>query len=293
MAPEGLRSHRAERAFPYTPLAVPWDAVRSGVANRRWAEDLATWRIPDEILQAAPESPWEFPPGLFEQRADASLDRWTPSNAAAWDALPDGGSVLDVGCGGGAASLPLAARAGRLVGVDVSGRLLAEYERRARDLVGDVAVLEGSWAEVAREAPVADVAVCHNVAYNVPELAAFVTELTRHARRRVVLELTRQHPMHGLNELWLRFHGLHRPDRPTAEDAEAVLREVGLKPDSASWVPDQPLEVVLDRRALVAWTRRRLCLPPERDAEVDAAIAEGGAGPARPMVTFWWAGAGS
>lgn len=263
------------------------------VASRRWAEDLATWRIPDQILQVAPESPWEFPIGLFEQRADASLGRWTPSNAAAWDALPDGGSVLDVGCGGGAASLPLAARAGRLVGVDVSGRLLAEYERRAQALVADVVVLEGFWSEVASDAPVGDVAVCHTVAYNVPDLAAFVTELTRHARRRVVLELTRQHPMHALNELWLRFHGLRRPDRPTAEDAEAVLREVGLTPESASWVPDEPMEGVLDRQVLVAWTRRRLCLPPERDAEVDEAIGEVAALPARPMVTFWWAGAAS
>ena len=67
----------------------------------------------------APESPWTFPVDLFASRADAAARQFepTPSNLRALEALPEHGAVLDVGCGAGAASLPLAVRAGRLVGV--------------------------------------------------------------------------------------------------------------------------------------------------------------------------------
>ncbi|MDP9241458.1 MAG: SAM-dependent methyltransferase, partial [Actinomycetota bacterium] len=88
-------------------------------AADQWRDELASWAIPDEILAAASESPWGFPVELFRV-ADAVEPSMpdTPSRRRALEALPAGGSVLDVGCGGGAASLALAPPAGRLVGVD-------------------------------------------------------------------------------------------------------------------------------------------------------------------------------
>lgn len=209
--------------------------------------------------------------------------------------LPEGGAVLDVGCGAGAASLPLAGRAGRLVGVDVSGEFLAEFRARAAPLVSQVLVVAGAWPEVAASVGSADVVVCANVAYNVPDLAAFVLTLTEHARHRVVFELTLNHPMSALNELWVRFHGLQRPSGPTADDCGEVLLEAGIDAGRTDWVPSEAA-VSLERAQMVAWTRRRLCLTPDRDAEVDAAIrswfaADGSASPpVRPVVTFDWAG---
>src|SRR5919198_2420631 len=83
---------------------------------RRWLEELEAWAIPEEILARAPESPWEFPVGLFRARAEqAQAGRPTPSSSQALRFLPAGGTVLDVGAGGGAASLPLAGRASRIV----------------------------------------------------------------------------------------------------------------------------------------------------------------------------------
>ncbi|MFD0890601.1 M24 family metallopeptidase, partial [Streptosporangium algeriense] len=76
-------------------------------------------------------------------------------------------------------------------------------------------------------ARVADVAVCAHVVYNVPDLAAFLTELSGHARVRVVVELTERHPMTWLNPLWAHFHGIVRPDRPTAHDVIAVAEALG------------------------------------------------------------------
>ena len=48
---------------------------------------------------------------------------------------------------------------------------------------------------------------CHNVLYNVPDLAPFVVALTMHARRLVVAEVTGEHPLVSLNPLWLNFTG--------------------------------------------------------------------------------------
>jgi len=258
----------------------------------QWQAALAAWAIPPAILAAAPESPWGYPTSLFAGRADAALAQDTPSSTVARAALPAGGVVLDVGCGAGAASLPLAVQAGTLIGVDPSPDLLAAFETRARATGRAVRTLQGHWPAIAPQTPVADVVVCHHVAYNVPDLPAFVQALTDHARRRVVLELTARHPLSDFNDLWLRFHGIVRPTEPTADTAEAVLRAMGVAPERRDWIAPPLGEALLDPADLVALTRRRLCLPATRDPEIAAALAEHGAGPspARAVVTLWWPG---
>jgi SAM-dependent methyltransferase len=268
-------------------------------AAERWTRDLAAWAIPPEILASAPESPWDFPTAVFARRADAPPPAPTLSTQRALAALPEGGSVLDVGCGAGAASLPLASRAGSLTGVDSSRALLDAFRERAERTGTRVATVEGAWPDVADRTPVADVVVCHHVAYNAPDLAQFVRRLTDHARHRVVMELTARHPMSALNDLWLHFHGLVRPTTPTADDAIAVLREIGATPQAAQWeAPAQGWSGPSRQDDLVAWARRRLCLPPERDPEIAAALGphllrrDGGVSlPPRPVVTLWWDGA--
>lgn len=271
-------------------------------AAARWEQDLASWAIPPAILAAAPESPWGYPAALFARRADAALTQETPSKAAARAALPAGGVVLDVGCGAGAASLPLAAQAGALVGVDPSPELLAAFDARARATGCAVQSVLGVWPDSAAATPRADVVVCHHVVYNVPALPAFVQALTAHARARVVLELTARHPLSDINDLWLRFHGLRRPTEPTADTVVAVLREMGLAPERADWEAPAagPAGGFAEPADLVAWTRRRLCLPAERDPEIAAALTErlgdpagGWRLPPRAVVTLWWTGAGA
>jgi SAM-dependent methyltransferase len=236
---------------------------------------------------------------LFASRADASMETFTPSNGAALEALPDGGAVLDVGCGGGAASLLLATRAGRLVGVDTSGQMLEAFTERAAAAglpPEGLETIEGPWPDVAGRTPIADVVVCNHVVYNAPELDEFALALTDHARRRVVIELTATHPLSNMSDLWLRFHGIERPRRPTADDAEAVLREIGLAPERTNWVAEGGGGFAR-REDLVAFVRRRLCLPESRDPEIETALSRqieehggrygfGG----RPVVTLWWEG---
>jgi hypothetical protein len=149
--------------------------------------------------------------------------------------------------------------------------------------------IEGTWPEAVSRVGPAHVVVCHHVFYNAPDLADFVEALTGRARRRVVVELTGVHPQASLDELWRRFHGIDRPAGPTPDDAFAVLAELGLDAGMERWEAPSRWSGV-PRGELVAFTRRRLCLPAERDAEVDAALDASFALGPRPLVTVWWPG---
>ena len=269
----------------------------------RWRADLAAWAIPEAILTSVAESPWVLPGQVFARRADKlSAAPAGPSFGRAWAALDPPGSVLDVGAGAGAACLPLLPRTTTLTAVDADDRMLELLYARtaARGLRRErVRLVTGRWPDVGPEVASADVVTCHHVLYNVAGLRPFVTALTAHARRLVVVETTCTHPLTSLNALWLRFHGLRRPDRPTAEDVLAILSAMGLRIGHARWRrPGGPDYATFAE--LTDVTRRRLCLPPERAGEVADALAEAGVDPDRPqdlgssgrdVLTIWWPGA--
>jgi SAM-dependent methyltransferase len=271
-------------------------------ALARWRRQLDGWAIPEEILAAAPESPWGFPVGLFRSRAQRAGERpATPSNLEAARFLPPGGELLDVGAGGGAASLPLAGAAGRLVAVDESPGMIASFLAAAHAAGVAADGVEGRWPDVAGRVEAADVVVCHHVLYNVGDLAPFVDALTGHARRRVVAELTERHPLVGLGPLWRRFHDLERPSGPGADDAAAALAALGLEVARQDWESEERLGFD-DFEELVAFTRRRLCLPAARDPEVAQALLEQGtrqvdgvwvSGQPRRVTTLSWPGSAS
>jgi SAM-dependent methyltransferase len=257
---------------------------------RRWQEDLDSWAIPPAILAAAPETPWGCPPGLFARAAEEALaarEAPSPSLRRAREALPEGGSVLDVGAGGGAAGLPLCPPASAVTAVDQSPGMLAAFAKLAEQRGIDHTEVEGLWPDVAGEVGPVDVVVCHHVLYNVGDVVPFVVALTRRARRRVVVEITAVHPQSLLNPLWEHFHGVTRPTRPTAEDAVTVLRDLGL--DVGVETIEAPPRWMTSghREEQVAFARRRLCLPADRDADVAAVLEP--AGPRR-VVTLWWPG---
>ena len=255
-------------------------------AEQRWAAALAEWAIPPEILARAPESPWGFPPALFDH---SDAEPYTPSHRRAAEALPSGGTLLDVGVGAGASSLPLAGRAGCIVGVDSSADMLRSFARAADERGVDHREVRGAWPGVAADAGIADVVVCHHVFYNTPELGPFAEALTRAARRRVVVEMTATHPAAALNPLWHHFHGLARPQGPVWEDALAVLRTLGLEPEVERW-SRPPRRHRAPRAELVAFVRRRLCLTSAHDAEIDAVLGEEPVWSPQDIVTMWWAG---
>jgi SAM-dependent methyltransferase len=269
---------------------------------RRWRDQLEAWRIPAPILEAAPESPWGFPAELFRRRAeDAASPRRgpTPTTVRAREALPPDGSVLDVGCGGGATSLPLSDRAGTVIGVDAQEDMLKSFLESAAAAGVAARTVLGAWPEAAHRTELADVVVCGHVLYNVADIGPFVTELAGHARRRAVVEITDRHPLWWMRDLWEHFHRVDRPSGPTAEDAVAVLRALGLRVHRADGGAgsDRPDGGFARREDAVALIRRRLCLPADRDAEVEAALGDRlrsraglwSAGPEEGrVVTLWW-----
>jgi Methyltransferase domain len=248
-------------------------------ASQRWGAALAGWAIPDEIVSRAPESPWTFPPELFRCRVErARIGHPTPTTVRAAEALPRGGTVLDVGVGAGAASVRLSPQASRITGVDA------------------VPVL-GRWPDVADEVEPADVVVCAHVLYNVRDLEPFVRALDAHARRRVVIEITPTHPLAWMTDLWLRFHRLERPTEPTADDAEGALRDLGFDVGREDVERPSSPGGFQRREDAVGLIRRRLCLTPDRDDEVAEALGSRlaqherlwSAGPdTQRLVTMWW-----
>jgi SAM-dependent methyltransferase len=236
--------------------------------------------IPPEILAGAPASPWKHDPKAFTAPAEPHD---TPSRDAALRLVTDGprGTVVDVGCGGGSASLAVAEHAGPLTGVDHDPGMLEVFSADCTARGVEHRTVLGEWPAVADHAGIADVVLCHHVGYNTDDLPPFLVAMTVGARRGVVMELTAQHPMAWLDPLWERFHGLHRPPPATADDAADVLREMGIDPELTRW--ERPARLPEDP----AWVARRLCLPPERVGDVTEAMV---GLPPRPRaaVTLRW-----
>ncbi|MGH9119981.1 MAG: class I SAM-dependent methyltransferase [Acidimicrobiales bacterium] len=259
-------------------------------AATRWRSALEARAIPASILARAPASPHGFSVEVFSRIADdAVAGPPDPSTRRADDGLPDGGDVLDVGCGAGSASLPIAARAGRLIGVDESAGLLEAFAARADRLGVDHVEINGWWPDVAGAVPSADVVVCRHVAYNVPDLDPFLRRLTDHARRRVVLHLTLEHPLAWMAPYWQRLHGLTVTEGPGLDDAVEVAAEAEIEVEIERW--DESFD--LAGRGVeehLAFLRRRLCLADDRDDELRAALADLGLDPVRPVATVWWPG---
>jgi SAM-dependent methyltransferase len=271
----------------------------------RWRSELAAWAIPEHITATVGQSPWVLPRTVFARRADrVAAAPSGPSFDRAWAALDPPGSVMDVGAGAGAACLPLLPRCTALTAVDTEPDMLGLLAERAESYFRshpevapvDVRLVPGGWPDVAAEAGTADVVTCHHVTYNVPGIEPFLTALTGAARRIVVLEMTVTHPLTSLNQLWLKFHGLVRPEGPTAGDLLAILAAMGINAGSQRWQRPGARDYA-NFAELTDVTRRRLCLPPERADEVSEALAEAGTDRDRPMdlgsagrdvVTIWW-----
>ena len=252
-------------------------------AAARWRSALEAWALPDDIVTGATQSPWIHPPELFDVPATIVA---SPSHDRAREAVPENGTVLDVGCGGGIAAFAIAPPASHVIGVDHQPDMLSMFcaNAAARSLTWET--IEGFWPGVAALTPEADVVTSHHVAYNVADVVPFLAALSDHARRRVVLEVPDHHPLRDMNDAWRHFWQLERPEGPSSRDLKEVVEEMGVSVQSHQWrgVP----RVERDPDQIARFMRVRLCLPVERETEVRDFLARRPRNLDRALTTLWW-----
>jgi SAM-dependent methyltransferase len=267
-------------------------AVDLETLAQHWSEALAAWAIPPEVLALADRDPWSLPVERFTHRADLAVATPEgPSFERAAEVLRvRPGSVLDVGAGAGAASLPLARWATHVTAVDLSHDMLAAFADRAEAMGVEHTTVEGSWPEVADKVGPHAVSVAHHVVYNVADIVPFLHALDAVTTRRVVLELPTHHPLSWMNPLWERFHHITRPTAPTAGDLVEIVSAMGVDDLAADyWSAGRDLDAAgtpAEPAAQAELVTQRLCLPVNRAHEVTAALTD--LEVQRDLVTVSW-----
>ena len=249
----------------------------------QWRTSLASWAIPDEILLQAPESPWIHPVEMFtvpEEIADS------PSHQAAREALPAGGTLLDIGCGGGIAAFGATQPGNHVIGVDHQSEMLKIFAEGARSRGLTSETFLGDWPDVAPDVPSAEVVTCHHVVYNVAAIEKFVRALADHAHSRVVVELPQFHPRTHLAPAFKHFWNHDLPSTPNSLMFSQVLSEMGIKHHVINWSAPVVDRISFDKN--VEFTRIRLCLPASRDEEVAEFLHSQPPATDRLLTTIYW-----
>lgn len=208
-----------------------------------------------------------------------------------------GSTVLDVGAGPGRFSLAIAARAGQVVAVDPSARMLAILRRRARQAgLANVTTVTGTWLDATVEP--ADVVLCAHVLPLIADAVPFVAKLDAMARRRVLLYVGAFSADAVLDPFWRYFHDAPRRPGATWVDALRLLEEMGIRPGVevvevpnrtrfptlADAVDDYRDQLVLPRARAVDRDLRRLLEPwlQRRDGAYAAPVRS------QPAAIFSW-----
>ena len=176
--------------------------------------------------------------------------------------IRSGESVADVGCGTGKLTGELAERVGpfgKVIGIDLSGGMLARARDEYRDLV-QVEFREGDALALPLEDAIVDAATIAFGMRNLADFEAGVRELARVVRpggRVVCLELTHPRP-----RWWRRLqHATFRRTAPLAGSVVGRTRAYRYLPESLEGFPDaDALAEIMRRSGLTDVGYRRLGL---------------------------------
>jgi len=135
--------------------------------------------------------------------------------------IQPGEVLLDIGCGGGRYGLPLAARAGRVIGVEPSPAMLATFRAGiAEQHVTNVELVESRWPMP--DPPRVDVALIANVAYDIEDIGPFLDAMEHASRRLCIAVLLELPPPHAVDALWPAIHGVDRASLPALPEFIAL-----------------------------------------------------------------------
>jgi hypothetical protein len=267
-------------------------------AAERWAAALDGWAIPQELLDAADDSPYGWPQSMWRRRTEMSRqESESRTTAIVRDLAGPDGAIVDVGAGRGRASLPLAAEGHPLTAVEPDAAMAAGLVQDAAEIAVSVTVVNGRWPEAAGEVGPVAVAMSANVVYDVSDIAPFLRAMHERATSGVVIELTATHPWSSLAPYYLALHGLHRPGGPTIDDLVEVVAEViGTGPRVDRWSRAGQMWFA-DWDEITEYYGRRLLLPRPRRGEIrpllepDVVERDGHlfiGDDARELATIWW-----
>ena len=256
-----------------------------------------SWVIPQDLLDAAPQSPYGWPASLWKRRAAAALafHGETPTLATIARLAGQAGPVLDIGAGTGGASLPLARKGHPVTALEPNETMLEGLAAASTGL--PVTILEGRWPESLELVAPHRVAMSAHVVFDVAEVGPFLAAMTQRAEAGVVVEMTERHPWVHLGHFYRALHNLERPVGPSWEDLVAVVHEViGVDPAVEQWHrPDdlwfESVEEILElygRRLLIGqdrWGELRDLLEPEIASGPDGFQVSTEIG---DLVTIWW-----
>ncbi len=239
-------------------------------ASERWRQQLEDWALPQELLDAVPWNPYDWPANLFARRDEGLRGQPTPerrTNEIIRRLSPE--SVLDIGAGAGGSCLDLAAAGLSLTALERDAGMAAKLRAVATERRLDVAVVEAGWPEAAALVDSFDVVTCSHVIHNVPDIVPFLRAMEDTAERAVVIQEFETHPWAHLRPYYLQLHKLDRPLGPTVEDLIGVLEEdLGVSPAVEYWNGGPPMWFA-SRAELMTFYGRRLVVPPERGSDLE------------------------
>jgi hypothetical protein len=179
--------------------------------------------------------------------------------------------VIDVGGGAGRVGLPLALRCRRVINVDPSPGMLAEFEACAAGAgITNVRAVLADWLAAADIS--GDVSLASSVTYFVHDIVPFIEKMVAASRRRVLLTLWSVPSPNQSAPLFRLVYGEEQAPAPGHRELLPVLWEMGILPD-VYVLPDVPLIPGATRQVLpqtpqdaVHWALQGRWLRPDDQA---------------------------
>lgn len=262
-----------------------------------WREQLSGWTISQALIDAVPDSPYEWSGTIWRRRTEEAIESDTnsPTMSRIRELAGYHGSILDVGAGTGRSSIPLARAGHQVTAVEPNSSMIAALKELAAGL--PLSIIEGRWPEVVGQVEQHRVTLSAHVVYDVSDIGPFLSALAEKAKSGVVIEMTDRHPWAHLSPYYRALHDLERPSGPTADDMVSVIREVlSVEPEVIHW--ERPADLWFESIGeMVAFYGRRLVLPEsrwpelgrllERDTTESNGRFQAGSG-LRQLATIWW-----
>ncbi len=185
------------------------------------------------------------------------------------DVIGSGGSVLDIGAGGGRFSVPLSSRVGRVVAVDGSEAMTAALRAQAVAIPNLEVLPAMTWPPPAdAELPQVDVAFNSHVIYFVEDIQTFLDAMERVATQRCVVIAGERSGGAPPRDAFEAVHGEPLAEAPACNELMTVLAARGTDFE-VTRAPIESRRLAGDPSQLL---RRRCCVT--EDSEQDARLLD-------------------